>query len=98
MSAKAKNTSNSVMGKSNSLSRKLKATIGYWTDYFYSRYDDKVTFIVFGEKVVITDKDDHYYTVFYKLLQFNVHYMDIFETLDLIESLLKGVHSDVEES
>lgn len=98
MSAKAKNTSHPLPGKSNSLSRKLKATIGYWTEYFYSKCDDRVTFSVFGEKVVITDKDYHHYTVFYKWLQFDVHYMDIFETLDLIESLLKGVHSDVEES
>lgn len=80
------------------MSRKLKAVIGYWTDYFSNKYEDKITFIVSGEKVVIKDKGEHYYTIFYKWLQFDVHYMDIFETLDLLEELLKGVHSDVEES
>ena len=80
------------------MSRKLKAVIGYWTDYFYSKYEDRVVFKVFDEKVVIKDLDDTYYTIYYKWLQFDVHFMDIFETLDLIEKLLKGLHNDVEES
>lgn len=88
---------NSQYGRESSLSRKLKAVIGYWTDYFSNKYEDKVTFNISGEKVVIKDRDEHYYTVFYKWLQFDVHYMDIFETLDLIEELLKGLHDDVEE-
>ena len=89
---------NSHYGRKPPLSRKLKAVIGYWTDYFSNKYEDRVTFIVSGEKVVIKDKGEHYYTIFYKWLQFDVHYMDIFETLDLLEELLKGMHSDVEES
>lgn len=80
------------------LSRKLKAAIGYWTDYFYNKYEDKVTFNVFGEKIIIKDKGEDYYTIFFKWLQFDIHYLHIFETLDLLESLLKGVNSDVEES
>lgn len=80
------------------LSRKLKAVIGYWTDYFYNKYEDKVTFSVSGEKITIQDKDDTYYTIFYKWLHFDVHYVYIFETLDLLESLLKGVNNVVEES
>ena len=91
-------TLNSEYGKGYKLSRKLKAVIGYWTDYFSNKYEDKVIFNVSGEKVVIKDKDEHYYIVFYKWLQFDVHYMDIFETLDLLEQLLKGMHNDVEES
>ena len=90
--------SNSGYGKEYKLSRKLKAVIGYWTDYFYSKYEDRVVFKVFDEKVVIKDLDDTYYTIYYKWLQFDVHFMDIFETLDLIEKLLKGLHNDVEES
>lgn len=89
---------NSGCGKDYKLSRKLKAVIGYWTDYFYSKYEDRTVFKVFGEKVVIKDRDNTYYTIYYKWLQFDVHFMDIFETLDLIEELLKGLHNDVEES
>lgn len=89
---------NSLYGRQNTLSRKLKAVIGYWTDYFYNKYEDRVSFIISGEKIVIKDLDEHYYTIFYKWLQFDVHHMDIFETLDLLEELLKGIHNDVEES
>ena len=80
------------------MSRKLKAVIGYWTDYFCNKYEDKIVFNVFGEKVVIKDRNNTYYTIYYKWLQFDVHFMDIFKTLDLIEKLLKGLHNDVEES
>lgn len=89
---------NSQHGKKLPLSRKLKAVIGYWTDYFSNKYEDRVSFIIFNEKVIIKDRDEYYYTIFYKWLQFDVHYMDIFETLDLLEHLLKGMHDDVEES
>lgn len=89
---------NSEYGKEYKLSRKLKAVIGYWTDYFFNKYEDRISFIISGEKVIIKDNGECYYTVFYKWLQFDVHYMDIFETLDLLEQLLKGLHNDVEES
>lgn len=98
MNTEIKFTLNSHYGRTSLLSRKLKAVIGYWTDYFLNKYEDRVTFDIFGEKVVIKDRDDYYYTIYYKWLQFDVHYMDIFETLDLIEELLKGLHYDVEES
>lgn len=98
MNLKTKITLNSHYGKQPTLSRKLKAVIGYWTDYFSNKYEDRVSFIIFGEKIIIKDRDEHYYTIFYKWLQFDVHYMDIFETLDLLEGLLKGVHDNVEES
>lgn len=89
---------NSGYGKDYKLSRKLKAVIGYWTDYFCNKYEDRVSFIISGEKVVIKDRDSIYYTIYYKWLQFDVHFMDIFETLDLLEDMLKGLHNDVEES
>lgn len=89
---------NSAYGKDYKLSRKLKAVIGYWTDYFCNKHEGRVSFIISGEKIVIKDRDEHYYTIFYKWLQFDVHYMDIFETLDLLEELMKGLHNDVEES
>lgn len=98
MNTSLKITTNSEYGKEHKLSRKLKAVIGYWTDYFYIKYEDRVTFKISGEKVVIKDRDSTYYTIYYKWLQFDVHFMDIFETLDLIEELLKGLHNDVEES
>lgn len=90
--------SNSISAKTKPLSRKLKATIGYWIDYFYCKCDDQVAFTVFGEKIVIKDRDDCYYTIFYKCLQFDVYYTEIFEILDFLESLMKKVHGDVEES
>lgn len=80
------------------LSRKLKATIGYWIDYFYNKYEDYVIFNVFGEKIIIKDKNDLYYTIFFRGIQFDIQHSDIFEILDLLESLLKGMSSDVEES
>ena len=91
-------TVNSQYGKRSSLSRKLKAVIGYWTDYFSNKYEDTVSFNISGEKVKIKDRDEYYYTIFYKWLQFDVHYMDIFETLDLIEEMLKALHNNSEES
>lgn len=93
MNATVKTTLNSRYGKEHKLSRKLKAVIGYWTDYFSNKYEDRVSFVISGEKVIITDLDEHYYTIFYKWLQFHVHYMDIFETLDLIEKLLKTTYN-----
>jgi hypothetical protein len=98
MASKIKIALNLQHRKKTSLSRKLKAVIGYWTDYFSNKYEDKVSFIISGEKVVIKDRDEYYYTIFYKWLQFDVHYTDIFETLDLLEQFLKGMHDDVEES
>lgn len=98
MNTPLKITINSGYGKEYKLSRKLKAVIGYWTDYFYSKYEDRVVFKISGEKLVIKDCDNTYYTIYYKWLQFDVHFMDIFETLDLLEELLKGLHNDVEES
>ncbi len=98
MKSEIKTVPNSYYRKGPTLSRKLKAVIGYWTDYFSNKYEDKISFIISGEKVVIKDRDEHYYTIFYKWLQFDVHYMDIFETLDLLEELLKAVHNNVEES
>lgn len=98
MNTTLKITLNSRYGKDHKLSRKLKAVIGYWTDYFCNKYEDRVSFIISGEKVVIKDRDAHYYTIYYKWLQFDVHFMDIFETLDLIEELLKGLHNVSEES
>lgn len=98
MNTTLKITLNSQYGKRSTLSRKLKAVIGYWTDYFSNKYEDRVSFVIFGEKIIIKDRDEYYYTIFYKWLQFDVHYMDIFETLDLLEDLLKGMHDNVEES
>lgn len=98
MNTPLKITLNSEYGNEHKLSRKLKAVIGYWTDYFCNKYEDRVSFIISGEKVVIKDLNAHYYTIYYKWLQFDVYFMDIFETLDLIEELLKGLHNVSEES
>lgn len=97
MSTEIKIMHNSHNGKKPSMSRKLKAVIGYWTDYFSNKYEDKISFNISGEKVDIKDRDEYYYTISYKWIQFDVYYIDIFETLDLLEELLKAVHNNVEE-
>lgn len=94
MSTENKIEINSHHEKDYILSRKLKAVIGYWTDYFVNKYGGKIRFNISGEKVIIEDRGEHYYTIFYKWLQFDVHYMDIFETLDLLEKLIKGSHNN----
>lgn len=93
MDSKTKTTINSHYGKQIQVSRKLKAVIGYWTDYFSNKYEDRISFIISGEKLIIKDRDEHYYTIFYKWLEFDVHYMDIFETLDLLEDIMKRMHN-----
>jgi hypothetical protein len=84
--------------KNHKLSRKLKATIGYWIDYFYNKYEDSVIFSVFGENITIKDKNDNYYTIFFRGTKFDIQHSHILEILDLLESLLKEMSSDVEES
>lgn len=97
MTSEIKIMLNSQHGNKTSLSRKLKAVIGYWTDYFSGKYEDSVSFVLFGEKVVVKDLDDTHYTIFYKWLKFDVHYLYIFETLDFIENTSKAMHN-IEDS
>lgn len=97
MKVETKSHLNTSHGNTPLLSRKLKAVIGYWTDYFCNKYEGKVTFNVCGEKITVKDKGENYYTISVKWIQFDIHYLYIFETLDLLESLLKGVHNNVEE-
>lgn len=92
MTSKIKTTLNSQYDRKPSLSRKLKAVIGYWTDYFSNKYEDSVSFIISGEKVVIKDRGERYYSIFYKWLKFDIYFADIFETLDLLEEMIKGMH------
>lgn len=87
MNIEIKNLFDSHYGKQPILSRKLKAVIGYWIDYFSGKYEDSVSFNLFGEKISIKDKDDTYYTIFYKSLKFDVHYLYIFEILDFLEKM-----------
>lgn len=89
---------NSLYGKEYKLSRRLKTVIGYWTEYFQNRYEHTAMFSIFGEKVTVIDCDNTHYTIYYKWLKFDVDYVDIFETLDLIEQMLRRLRSDVEES
>lgn len=75
------------------LSRKLKAVIGYWTDYFTCKANNSVSFDVYNQRLVICDDDESedYYWIYFRCLKFKVYYTDIFETLNLLERMMKNL-------
>lgn len=92
MNTEIKTLLNSHYGKQPILSRKLKAVIGYWIDYFSGKYEDSVSFTLFGEKISVKDNGDTHYTIFYKSLKFDVYYLYIFEILDFLEKILEAMY------
>ena len=74
------------------LHKRLKAVIGYWTDYYHARMSQTVFFIINGHKISISyNEKTQFFSLNYKWLYTPVHYDDIFDTLDLYEELLKAV-------
>lgn len=73
------------------LDKRLKAVIGYWTDYYYTKTDTTVTFSINNQKVTVS-YDSPYYEIHYKWLTTPVHQLDIFDTLDLYEDMLKAMN------
>ena len=73
-----------------SFHKRLKAVIGYWTDYYYARMSQSAFFKINNQKVSISyNERTQFFELRYKWLVTPVHYDDIFDTLDLYEALLK---------
>ena len=77
--------------RSNSLHKKLKAVIGYWTDYYYGKTDDTVAFMINDKVVSVSYRGDNYYEIHYLWMTTPVHVLDIFDTLDFYETMLKAI-------
>ena len=72
------------------MDRKLKAVIGYWTDYYVGKTETRVYFKIGQQRVAVSHIADQY-TIYYKWLITDIFDEDIFETLDLFEDMLKGM-------
>lgn len=77
--------------RSNSLHKKLKAVIGYWIDYCYGRTDDTAVFMINDKIVSVSYRGDNYYEIRYLWMTTPVHALDIFDTLDFYETILKAI-------
>ena len=73
------------------MNRKVKAVIGYWTDYYCGKTETRAYFRIGSQKVAVSHLNEDYYTIYYKWLVTDVHDLDIFSTLDLYENMLKGM-------
>lgn len=81
--------------KQERLHNRLKAAIGYWTDYYYSRMSRTAFFIVNGHKISLSyNEKTQFFELGYRWLYTPVYYEDIFDTLDLYEELLKASRSE----
>ena len=80
---------NSEYGKVNKMPRKLKAVIGYWTDYYTGKTETRAYFKINNQKIAVSHNFDNYYTIYYKWIVTDIHDLNIFETLDLFEDMLK---------
>ena len=85
--------SNPATSNDSKLSRKLKAVVGYWIDYFTHKTDNSVSFDVYNQRLVILDDDEseNYYWIYFRWLKLRVHYTNIFETLNLLERMMKNL-------
>ena len=77
--------------RTNSLHKKLKAVIGYWTDYYHGKTDTTVAFMINDKVVSVSYRGDNYYEIHYLWMTTRVHVLDIFDTLDFYESMLKAI-------
>nr|DAS18365.1 MAG TPA: hypothetical protein [Caudoviricetes sp.] len=78
--------------KGTEMTRRMKAVIGYWTDYYVGKSETLAYFKINNQKVTVAHNMDGYYTIYYRWLVTDVMDEDIFETLDLYEQMLKGVN------
>ena len=72
------------------MNRKLKAVIGYWTDYYTGKTETRAFFKISNQKVAVSHYGDRY-TIYYRWIVTDIANEDIFETLDLFEDMLKGM-------
>lgn len=71
---------------------RLKAAIGYWTDYYYGRMSRTVYFIVNGHNISLSyNEKTQFFELRYRWLITSVFYDDIFDILDLYEEMMKAM-------
>ncbi len=76
--------------------RRMKAVIGYWTDYFEGKIDGTALFMVNNQKIAIFYKSkSETFIISYRWLMTEVYNDEIFDTLDLYEDMMKGMTSNV---
>lgn len=73
------------------MSRKLKAVVGYWTDYYVGKSEIRAYFKIGGQKIAVSHTMNGYYTIYFRWIVTDIADDEIFETLDLFESMLKGL-------
>jgi hypothetical protein len=73
------------------MNRKLKAVIGYWTDYYIGKTETRAYFEINNQKIAVSHFGDQY-TIYYRWIVTDIMDEDIFETLDLFEEMLRGVN------
>lgn len=73
------------------MNRKMKAVIGYWSDYYIGKDEARAYFKIGLQSVAVSHNTDNYYTIYYKWLSTDVHDLDIFASLALYERMLKGM-------
>lgn len=73
------------------MNRKLKAVIGYWTDYYVGKSETRAYFKVGSQKISVSHCMDGYYTIYFRWIVTDIADAEIFETLDLFERMLKGM-------
>ena len=79
------------------MDRKLKAVIGYWTDYYAGKTEARVYFKIGSQRIAVSHVNENVYTIYYRWLVSDVYDAEIFDTLDLFEQMLKGMDDDVAE-
>ena len=72
------------------MNRKLKAVIGYWTDYYVGKSETRAYFKVNNQNLAVSHHGGQY-TIYYRWIVTDIVDEDIFETLDLFEDMLKGM-------
>lgn len=76
--------------------KRLKAVIGYWTDYYDGKISETAFFLVNGQRIKIFYKSkSETFIISYRWLMTEVYYEEIFDTLDLYEDMMKGMSSNV---
>lgn len=73
------------------MNRKMKAVIGYWSDYYIGKDESVAYFEIGHQRVAVSHKTNNYYTIYYKWFRTDVHDLDIFASLALYERMLKGL-------
>lgn len=77
---------------SSRLSPELKAVISHWIDYYVGKLEDHVFFRINNQKISVAHNEGDFYTIYYRWLVIDVADSEMFETLDLLEVMLRGMN------